>query len=91
MRRRGLRALQPKAYTPRTMDSTHGLRCAPNRLLDQSKPRQANRVWVSDSTCLPLANGTWAHLCAFQDVASKQVPDRHVVAMMPEELVTTAL
>ena len=41
MRRRGLRALQPKAYTPRTTDSTHGLRCAPNRLLDQPKPTQA--------------------------------------------------
>ena len=34
MRRRGLHALQPKAFTPRTTDSTHGLRCAPNRLLD---------------------------------------------------------
>lgn len=34
MRRLGLRALQPKAYTPRTTDPTHGLRCAPNRLLD---------------------------------------------------------
>ena len=32
MRRRGLRALQPKAYTLRTTNSTHGLRCAPNRL-----------------------------------------------------------
>jgi putative transposase len=32
--RRGLRALQPKAYTLRTNDSTHSLRCAPNRLLD---------------------------------------------------------
>ena len=90
MRRRGLRALQPKAYTPRTMDSTHGLRCAPNRLLDQSKPRQANRVWVP-STCLPLANGTWAYLCAFQDGCTKQVVGRHEAATMPEELVTTAL
>lgn len=34
LRRRGLRALQPKALTPRTTDSTHGLRCAPNRLFD---------------------------------------------------------
>lgn len=60
MRRRGLHALQPKAFTPRTTDSTHGLRCAPNRLLDQPKPTQANRVWVSDITYLPLANGDWA-------------------------------
>lgn len=57
MRRRGLHALQPKAFTPRTTDSTHGLRCAPNRLLNQPKPTQANRVWVSDITYLPLANG----------------------------------
>ncbi|WP_375437575.1 IS3 family transposase [uncultured Hymenobacter sp.] len=91
MRRRGLRALQPKAITPRTTDSTHGLRCAPNRLLDQPKPTQANRVWVSDITYLPLANGEWAYLCAYQDRASKQVVGWQVGAAMPEELVTTAL
>ena len=50
MRRQGLRTLQPKAYTPRATDSTHGLRCAPNRLLDQPTPTQGNRVWVSDIT-----------------------------------------
>ena len=91
MRRQGLRALQPKACTPRTTDSTHGLRCAPNRLLDQPKPTQANRVWVSNSTYLPFADGTWAYLCAFQGVASKQVLGWYVAATMPEELVTTAL
>ena len=91
MRRRGLHALQPKAFTPRTTDSTHGLRCAPNRLLDQPKPTQANRVWVSDITYLPLANGDWAYLCAFQDMATKHVVGWHVGATMPEELVTTAL
>ena len=91
MRRRGLRALQPKAFTPRTTDSTHGLRCAPNRLLDQPKRTQANRVWVSDITYLPLANGDWAYLCAFQDMASKQVVGWQVGATMPEELVTNAL
>ena len=91
MRRRGLHALQPKAFTPRTTDSTHGLRCAPNRLLDQPKPTQANRVWVSDITYLPLANGDWAYLCAFQDMASKHVVGWQVGATMPEELVTRAL
>ena len=91
MRREGLHALQPKAFTPRTTDSTHGLRCAPNRLLDQPKPTQANQVWVSDITYLPLANGSWAYLCAFQDMATKHVVGWHVGASMPEELVTTAL
>ena len=91
MRRRGLHALQPKAFTPRTTDSSHGLRCAPNRPLDQPKPTQANRVWVSDITYLPLANGDWAHLCAFQEMASKQVVGWQVGATMPEELVPRAL
>ena len=60
LRRHGRRALQPKAFAPRTTDSTHGRRCAPNLLLDQPRPTQANRFWVSDITYLPLANGTWA-------------------------------
>ena len=91
MRCQGLHALQPKAFTPRTTDSTHGLRCAPNRLLDQPKPTQANRVWVSDITYLPLANGDWAYLCAFQDMASKHVVGWQVGATLPEERVTSAL
>ena len=43
-------ALQPKAFAPRTTDSTHGRQCAPNLLLDQPRPIQANWVWVSDIT-----------------------------------------
>ena len=77
MRRRGLRALQPKTFAPRTTDSTHGLlRCAPNRLLDQLKPTRAIQVWVSAITYLPLANGDWAYLCAFQDMDTKHVVGR---------------
>ena len=73
---------QPKAFTPRTTDSTHGLRCAPNRLLNQPKPTQANQVWVSGITYLPLANGNWVYLCAYQDMASKLVVGWHVMATM---------
>jgi transposase InsO family protein len=91
MRRRGLHALQPKAFTPRTTDSMHGLRCAPSRILNQPKPMQANQFWVRDITYLPLANGDWAYLCAYQDMVSKQVVGWHVMATMPEELITKAL
>ncbi len=61
MKRQGLHALQAKAYTPRTTDATHGLRCASNRLLDQLTPTQANRVWVSGTAYPPLAAGAWAY------------------------------
>lgn len=91
LRRHARKALQPKAFTPRTTDSTHGKRCAPNLLLDQPKPTQANRVWVSDITYLPLASGQWVYCCAFQDVCTKQVVGWQVRADMPEALVTTAL
>lgn len=67
MRRRGLHALKSKAFTPRTTASTHGLRCAPSWLCNQPRPTQTNQVWVSDSTCLPMANGDWAYLCAYQE------------------------
>ena len=76
LRRHGRKALQPKAFVPRTTDSTHGQRYAPNLLLDQPRPTRANRVWVSDTTYLPLANGTWAYLCAFQDVCTRHMVGR---------------
>ncbi|RZK19511.1 MAG: IS3 family transposase [Hymenobacter sp.] len=91
LRRRGLRALQPKTFTLRTTDSTHELRHAPNRLLNQPKPTQANQVWVSAITHLPPATGDWAYFCAFQDMASQQVVGWHVLATIPEELITKAL
>lgn len=89
MQRQGLHALQPKAFTPRTTDSTDGLRCAPNRLLNQPKFRRHNQLWASDSTYLPLANGNWAYPCAYQDIVSKQVVGWHVMATIPEELITS--
>jgi putative transposase len=91
MRRRGLHALQPKAFTPRTTDSTHGLRCAPNRLLNQPMLTQANQVWVSAITYLPLANGDWASLCAYQDMVSKQIVGWHVMGCMPGKLIASVL
>ena len=91
LRRHGRKALQPKSFVPRTTDSTHGQRCAPNLLLDQPRPTQANRVWVSDITYLPLASGNWAYLCAFQDMCTKQVVGWQVRADMSEVLVTSAL
>ncbi|WP_245897057.1 hypothetical protein [Hymenobacter nivis] len=77
MRCRGLRALQPKAFTLRTTDSTYGLCYAPNRLLDQPKPTRANQVWVSDSTYRPLATCSWAYWRAFQDAGTTHVVGWH--------------
>ena len=90
LRRHGRKALQPKSFVPRTTDSTHGQRCAPNLLRDQPPPTLANQVWVSDITYLPLASGNWAYLCAFQDGCTKQVVGWQVRADMSQALVTSA-
>ena len=76
--------------------STHDQRCTPNLPLDQPKQTQANRVWVSDITCLPLASGAWvvldrAYLCTFQDVCTKYVVGWQVRPDMSEDLVSCAL
>ena len=78
LRRHGLHALQPKAFTPRTTDSTHGLRCAPNRLLDQPHPPRPTGSGSATSricrwptapgpTCAPFrtcaASTWWAGTC----------------------------
>ena len=91
LRRHGRKALPPKFFVPRTIVSTHGQRCALNLLLDQPKPSQANQVWASDITYLPLASGAWAYLCAFQDGGTKHAVGWQVRADMPEALVSSAL
>ena len=91
LRWHGRRAFQPKAFAPCTTDSTHGRRGAPNLLFDQRHPTQANRVWVRHITYLPLANGHWVCLCAFQDGCTRHVVGWQVRADMSEALVTSAL
>ncbi|MBO0360724.1 IS3 family transposase [Hymenobacter sp. BT186] len=91
LRRRELVAVQPRAFVPRTTQSEHGPRVAANHLLNRSAPTEADQVWVGDITYLPLQNGCWAYLAAFQDVHTKRVVGWQVRSSMPEELVVTAL
>ena len=91
LHRRELVAVQPRAFVPRTTQSEHGPRVAANHVLDRPAPTAANQVWVGDITYLPLQNGSWAYLAAFQDVYSKRVVGWQVLAGMPEQLVVSAL
>ena len=91
LHRRELVAVQPRAFVPRTTQSEHGPRVAANQLLDRPVPTAADQVWVGDITYLPLQNGSWAYLAAFQDVYSKRVVGWQVLAGMPEQLVVSAL
>ncbi|TVT39676.1 DDE-type integrase/transposase/recombinase [Hymenobacter setariae] len=53
--------------------------------------RQANQVWVSDITYLPLANGSKAYLCTSQAMVSNQVVGWHILAAMKHRLIINDL
>jgi transposase InsO family protein len=52
MKMENLVAIQPKSFVPRTTDSRHGKRVAPNLLLETRAPVAPNLVWVGDITYL---------------------------------------
>jgi transposase InsO family protein len=75
MRQAALRGQPAPARGPRTTDSGHGQPVAPNvldRQFDVHHVRQLNRVWVSDLTYVPTAEG-WLYLAVVLDLASRRV------------------
>jgi putative transposase len=72
MRQQGLRALQKGRFIPRTTDSAHGRKVAPQRLLGAPPPTRPNQVWVTDITYIPTAEG-WLFVAAEIDLFSRRV------------------
>ena len=56
MRERGLRAIQPKTYVPRTSDGRAD-KPSPNLLIDQPLPEKPDQVWAGDITFIPTSTG----------------------------------
>jgi len=61
MREERLRPRQKRRFRPRTTDSRHGHKVAPNWLAKVPAPDQPGQVWQSDITYLPTAEG-WLYL-----------------------------
>jgi putative transposase len=91
MKEEGLIAIQPRSFVPRTTDSKHGKRVCKNLLLDQPKPTRPNQVWVSDITYMPLKDGKWAYLSAWQDLYTKKIVGWQVADNMREAMVREPL
>ncbi len=72
MRREGLRALQKGRFIPRTTESSHGRKVAPQRLLDNQPPTKPCQVWITDITYIPTAEG-WLFVAAEIDLFSRRV------------------
>jgi len=89
MAERGLHAIQPKTYVPRTSDGRAD-KPSPNLLLDQPLPDEPDRVWAGDITFIPTSAG-WRYLAVVIDLYSRRVVGWAFADHLRAELVSAAL
>ena len=89
MRQRGLRALQPKTYVPKTSDGRAD-KPAANLLLDQPLPARPDQVWAGDITFIPTAAG-WLYLAVVIDLCSRKIVGWALADHLRADLVIDAL
>jgi putative transposase len=89
MKERGLHAIQPKNYTPRTSDGRADLPSS-NLLLDRVDPTRINEVWVGDITFIPTSEG-WPYLAVVIDLCSRRVVGWSLADHLRADLVSEAL
>ena len=91
MKKRGLQAIQPKGYRPKTTDSNHTLGYSPNLLLNAAPPRRLNQVWIADITYIPLREKEFDYLALLVDLYSRKIIGWAMEDNMAEPLVIAAL
>ncbi len=89
MRERGLRAIQPKTYVPRTSDGRAD-KPSPNLLLDQPLPDSPDQVWAGDITFIPTTAG-WLYLAVVIDLCSRKIIGWSLADNLRTQLVMDAL
>lgn len=89
MRQRGLRAISPKNYVPRTSDGRAD-KPSPNLLLDRGAPTRVNEIWTGDITFIPTTEG-WRYLAVVIDLFSRRVVGWSLATNLRSELVGDAL
>ena len=89
MASRGLHALQPKHYTPKTSDGRAD-RPSPNLLAGQPLPEAPNGAWAGDITFIPTAGG-WLYLAVIIDLCSRRVVGWSLGDHLRSDLVVAAL
>jgi len=87
---KGLKAIQPKSFVPRTTDSRHPYPISPNLLKDKALPVRVNQVWVGDITYIPLKGGGWCFLAVWMDLFSRKVAGWQLLGHMKETLIIEA-
>ena len=91
MKQRGLKALQPKSFRPRTTQSRHRLGFSPHLLAEAEVPPDLNAVWLGDITFVRLQPARFAYLAVLMDWCSRRVVGWALEEQMKEALVLGAL
>jgi len=89
MAQRGLHALQPKSFLPKTSDGRADLP-SPNLLAAQPLPTALNRVWAGDITFIPTSSG-WLYLAVVIDLCSRRIVGWSLANHLRASLVCDAL
>lgn len=89
MRQRGLRAIQPKTYVPKTSDGRAD-KPSPNLLLGQPLPAKPDQVWAADITFIPTSAG-WLYLAVVIDLCSRKIVGWSLLEHLRADLVINAL
>ena len=89
MKNRGLRAIGPKNFTPKTSDGK-ATKPAPNLLVDQPLPEGSNFAWAGDITFIPTSSG-WIYLAVVIDLGSRKIVGWSLADHMRKELVIDAI
>ena len=89
MAQRGLRALQPKNFVPKTSDGRADMP-SPNLLAGQPVPQAPNRVWAGDITFIPTRCG-WLYLAIVIDLCSRRILGWSLADHLRADLVLAAL
>lgn len=89
LKARGLKAIQPKNYLPKTSDGRADRPCA-NLLVNQPLPQKPGQAWAGDITFIPAA-ASWLYLAVVMDLGSRRIVGWSLAAHMRAELVVHAL
>jgi putative transposase len=91
MKAQDLVAIQPKSFVPKTTQSDSDAERSPNLLLGRAAVEQPDEVFVGDITYIPLTDGGWLYLAAWQDMFTHNIVGWELKDHMRTSLVLNAL
>lgn len=90
MRLHQIRGQAKRPFRPRTTDSRHAERIAPNLLPERGPAARPNEIWAADITYIRTLQG-WLYLAAVLDLCTRQVVGWSLQPHMESSLVKEAL